>query len=159
MKYIAGGLAALIALIVISIFVVQQVSDGPLEFLPGGSFTTGELVEEPVADWSFGIDRPTQFELVGFGSSRTATYIMHDGVAFRSCDLGFMWNRLDGPFHYIMNLIYIFKDWHLNAVEDGRALIRIDGKIYKAQFTKVEDAQLQKALEKEFELSASVLSR
>lgn len=152
--YIGAAIAGLIVFIVVAILVLQRVSDGPIEFLQGGPFQTGEIVEEPVSDWSFGVDRPTQFELVGYGTSRTAGYILHDGVAYMTCDLGFIWNRLDGSTRYILNLIYIFKTWHLNAVEDGRALLRIDGNIYKVQFTRIEDPELEAALRNKLELLA-----
>ena len=83
---------------------------------------------------------------VGFGTSRTAGYIMHDGVAYMTCDLGFMWNRLEGQQRWILHLIYIFKRWHEDALEDGRARLRIDGKIYRTNFVKVEDAELNEIL-------------
>ncbi len=146
LKYLGYGLLATIVFLIVSILVVQRLSDGPIEPLQGGPFTTGELIETPVEDWSFGELKNTHFELVGFGTSRRAGYIMLDGVAYMTCDLGFMWNRLEGSSRILLNLIYVFKTWHLDAMEDGRALIRIDGKIYRAQFTKVTDAELQDRL-------------
>lgn len=147
MKYLGVFLVASIVVAIGAVLVAQRVSDGPMEFLQGGPFRTGELVEEPVTDWSFGVGRPMAFELVGFGTSRTAGYIMHEGVAYMTCDLGYMWNRLDGgPQRWLLNLIYTFKRWHKDAVEDGRVLIRIDGKLYKTQFVKVEDPELNRVL-------------
>ena len=80
---------------------------------------------------------------------------MLDGVAYMTCDLGFIWNRLEGTQRMVLNLIYIFKTWHLDATEDGRARIRLDGKIYKAQFTKVEDPAIQEKLELRLEEMAN----
>lgn len=152
LKYLGAFLGAAIVVAIVGVLVAQRVSDGPMEFLQGGPFTTGELVEEPVTDWSFGMGKPTEFELVGFGTSRTAGYIMHDGVAYMTCDLGYMWNRLEsGTGRWLLNLIYVFKRWHEDALEDGRALIRIDGKLYKTQFVKVEDLELNRVLRKELE--------
>ena len=146
-KYLGVFLGAAVVLATVAVLVTQRVSDGPTAFLQGGPFRTGELVEEPVRDWSFGVGKPMAFELVGFGTSRTAGYIMHDGVAYMTCDLGYMWNRLeDGYQKWLLNLIYVFKRWHEDAVEDGRALLRIDGKLYKAQFVKVEDPELNRIL-------------
>jgi hypothetical protein len=49
----------------------------------------------------------------------------------------------------------VFKTWHLDAVKDGRALIRLDGKIYKTQFMKVEDENLKDRLKVELETLAN----
>lgn len=146
LKYACVGLVGVIIFAILGVLITQRVSDGPLEFLQGGSFKTGERVEEPITDWSFGADKRTEFELVGYGTSRVAGYIMHEGVAYMTCDLGYMWNRLEGQQRLILNLIYLFKHWHEDAVEDGRALLRIDGKIYKANFVKVEDPKLNAVL-------------
>ena len=146
LKYLGVGLLVIFITLVLGVLVVQRVSDGPIEFLQGGPFKSGEIVEEPVDDWSFGELKNTQFELVGYGTSRRAGYIVLDGVAYMTCDLGFMWNRFEGAQRILLNLIYVFKTWHLDAAKDGRALIRLDGKIYKTQFTKVEDPELQERL-------------
>ena len=151
LKYIAISLGVVIIVATIGILITQRFSDGPIEFLQGGPFKTGERVEEPVADWTFGTGKSSEFELVGFGTSRVAGYIILDGVAYMTCDLGFMWNRFEGQQRLILNLIYVFKHWHEDAVEDGRALLRIDGKIYKANFVKVEDPDLNAALRLELE--------
>lgn len=151
LKYAGYLIATLIIVAVIAVAVTQRVADGPIEFLQGGSFTTGELVEGPVEDWSFGAAQNVEFELEGFGTSRTAGYIMHDGQAYMTCDLGFMWNRFEGQQRYILNLIYVFKHWHRDAVQDGRALIRHDGRIYKANFVKVEDPALDAVLRAKLE--------
>jgi hypothetical protein len=151
LKYIAICLALVIVVATVGILITQRFSDGPIEFLQGGPFKTGELVQAPVTDWSFGVGKTSEFELVGFGTSRVAGYIMHDGIAYMTCDLGFMWNRFEGRQRLILNLIYVFKHWHEDAVEDGRALLRIDGKIYKADFVKVEDPELNAILRAELE--------
>ena len=151
LKYIGIFIAAVVIVVTVGILITQRFSDGPIEFLQGGSFKTGELVEELVTDWSFGVGKSSEFELIGFGTSRVAGYIMHDGVAYMTCDLGFMWNRFEGQQRLILNLIYVFKHWHKDAVEDGRALLRIDGKIYKADFVKVEDPELNTILRTKLE--------
>lgn len=155
LKYLGIFFGATIIVATIGVLVAQRVSDGPMSFLQGGPFTTGELVEEPVTDWSFGVGKTTAFELVGFGTSRHAGYVMHDGVAYMTCDLGYMWNRLDeGYGKWILRLIYTFKHWHKDALQDGRALLRIDGKLYKTQFVKVEDPELIRSLKREIEALA-----
>lgn len=154
-KWMALAIGTLAMIGIAAVLVVQRVSDGPTEFLQGGPFRNAELVEGPVTDWSFGVGKPTAFELVGFGTSRTAGYIVHDGVAYMTCDLGFMWNRLEsGPERWLLNLIYLFKRWHKDALEDGRALIRIEGKLYKTQFVKVDDPELEQILRARLEVLA-----
>ncbi len=152
MKYLGVFLGGIVVVAIAGVMITQRVSDGPVQFLQGGTFKTGEIVEEPVTDWSFGVGKTTEFELVGYGTSRTAGYIMHEGVAYMTCDLGFIWNRLDsGTSKSLLNLIYVFKRWHKDAEQDGRARLRIDGKIYNAHFTKVEDPDLNQALRAQLE--------
>ncbi len=153
LKYLGITLGSLIGIAIVAVFVTQRVSDGPIEMLQGGSFKSGELVEEPVTDWSFAAGSNIEFELVGFGTSRTAGYIVHDGQAYMTCDLGFIWNRLEpGTTKRVLNLLYIFKRWHTDAVEDGRGLIRVDGeKIYRTNFVKVDDPELNAILRSELE--------
>ena len=147
----AIGFTGLLALAAVGVPITQRVSDGPIAFLQGGSFTSGELAEAPVSDWSFGVGRSIEFELVGFGTSRTAGYIVHDNVPYMTCDLGFMWNRFDGRRRWILNLIYVFKRWHKDAVQDGRAVLRIDGRLYPVNFVKVQDPALNAALREKLE--------
>ena len=78
LKYASYLVASLILVGAIGVLVTQRISDGPFDFLQGGPFKTGELVEAPVEDWSFGAGRNVEFELVGYGTSRTAGYIMHE---------------------------------------------------------------------------------
>ena len=146
LKYTGLAILVLLVAAVLALVVTQRVSDGPMEFLQGGSFKTGELVTAPVTDWSFGTDKRVEFELVGYGTSRTAGYLIHEGVPYMTCDLGFMWNRFEGSQRTILHLIYIFKRWHHDAVADGRALLRIEGRLYPVNFTKVEDEGLNEAL-------------
>ena len=46
----------------------------------------------------------------------------------------------------MLNVIYLFKDWHEHAALDGRVLIRKDGKLYRRQLTKATDPILIDAL-------------
>jgi len=152
LKYIAIFVSTTIVVIAAGVLITQKVSDGPIEFLQGGSFTSGELVDTQITDWSFAEGKRTEFELVGFGTSRVAGFIVHEGVAYMTCDLGFMWNRFDeGMQKWLLRLIYTFKRWHKDAVEDGRALLRIENKLYKTQFVKVDDPELDRVLRSELE--------
>ena len=94
-KYFAATLLILIITTILAILVIQRFSDGPIEPMQGGPFRTGEVVTEPVTDWSFAAGRNIEFELVGPGTSRVAGFIMHNGQAYMTCDLGFIWNRFE----------------------------------------------------------------
>lgn len=154
-KYFTGTLLVLIIVMIISILLVQRFSDGPIEPMQGGPFKTGEVITEPVTDWSFAAGRNIEFELVGPGTSRVAGFIMHDGHAYMTCDLGFIWNRFeDSNQRRILQTLYIFKRWHQDAQEDGRARIRTDGKIYRTHFVKVTDPELNSALRGKLEALA-----
>jgi len=50
LKFTAGLLGATVIMAMVAVVIVQRVSDGPMEFLQGGPFKTGELVEGPVTD-------------------------------------------------------------------------------------------------------------
>lgn len=137
------------------ILYLQATSDGPIEPMQGGPFKTGEIIETPVEDWSFAAANPVAFELEGFGTSRMAGYIMHEGEAYMTCDLGFIWSRLEpGMQKFMLRIMYTFKHWHIDAVEDGRARLRIDGKIYPVMFSKVEDPELNQQLRTVLEAQA-----
>ena len=152
LKYGLGALLVTSMLAVGYILYLQRTSDGPIEPMQGGPFQTGEIVETPVEDWSFAAGNPVEFELEGFGTSRVAGFIMHEGEAYMTCDLGYIWNRLESSSQkLILRTLYTFKHWHTDALEDGRVRIRVDGKIYKANFTKVEDPALNQQLRKTLE--------
>ena len=121
-----GVLVGLVALLLIA----TRFSDGPLvEMLPGGPFTSGEIVMEGPTDWSFLAERPfVDFESAG--RSRKSYIFSIDGDVFVGASLGFP------P----------FKTWHETALEDPAAVLRVDGKRYPRHLTKIEDEVLQARL-------------
>jgi hypothetical protein len=156
LKYLGLGLGSLVVVAIVGLLIAQRVSDGPMMgFIQGGPFKTGELVETPISDWSFAANQEFQFELVGPGTSRTAGVVMHDGVGYISCDLGFLWNRLEGASTSVLRLIYIFKTWHHEAEADGRAVIRVDGKRYPVYLVRVAEPSLVGELKTQLEVLAA----
>jgi len=152
---IALGLTATIGVVLVGLLVYQQISDGPTGPLMGGTFSSGEIVEFPVEDWSK-LEGDFEFELVGPGSSRTAGGILVDGNLYISCDLGFIWSRIPSGFQRnILNVIWIFKTWHEEALLDGRIRIRKDGRIHSATLEHVKDPHLIEALKVSLEDMAS----
>ena len=150
-KRIGLGLIVLLLLLFLVVRIWQQFSDGPTGPLAGGAFSSGELVNTPIEDWSV-LQGDFEFELVGQGTSRTAGGILVDGTLYITCDLGFIWGRLpSGVQRNLLHVIWLFKDWHEHAVQDGRVVIRKDGRRYPVQITRVADPaeieQLKTALE------------
>ena len=128
-KITLSVMAVLVALILLLV-VVNRLSDGPLvEMLPGGPFTSGEIITEGPDDWSFLADRMT-VEFESAGRSRVVWIHVLDGDAFLGASLGFP------P----------FKTWHETALEDPSAVLRVDGKRYPRHLTKIDDADTRARL-------------
>ena len=119
--YLVGGA---VAVLLVTILLARS-ADGPLEIIAGGPFTTGEVAsEEP--DWSFATDYDTvEFQLLDPAASRTTWLAVHDGRVF--IPSGYMttwWGK-------------IWKQWPGQAERDGRAILRVDGKLYDRQLVRV----------------------
>jgi hypothetical protein len=142
-RRILVGLAVVIvvALVgVVGLFSAARFHDGPFEgalaIVSAGAFESGELQtdsEEP--DWSFLKEYFTvEFQLLDPARSRT-TYIMeHDGRIF--IPSGYM-NSIGGK---------IWKHWPKEAEKDGRALLRVDGKLYERQLVRLEGGEVAAAV-------------
>lgn len=147
----ALGLGALVLAGIITLLIYQRISDGPTGPLPGGPFTSGNLVSAPVTDWS-PLEGDFEFELVGEQSSRTAGGLLVDGNLYISCDLGFIWSRLpEGLGRNVMHIIWWFKTWHGKALADGRVRIRKDGNIYPVTIERVTNPQQLELLKNNLE--------
>jgi hypothetical protein len=121
---IALALVALVALV----FGLARLHDGPWGPVPGGPLEAGELVPEPVADWSFAKDEgEIELQLASQSRSRTTWILVNGGQAYIPCSLGFPPG----------------KSWHERAIEDGRAVLRIAGRRYPVTLSKLDAAALQ----------------
>lgn len=124
---IVMGLISIVVIGLIALFVVARFSDGPLAIIAGGPFETGQLVTGPEPDWSFVHDtREVEFQLLDPARSRTTWIIEHDGKAY--IPSGYMtswWGKL-------------WKHWPSEAEQDGRILLRIDGRLYERKLVRVE---------------------
>ena len=125
----AAALVALVALVA-GTLIAARLSDGPLdgpmiEMLPGGELRSGEWAPDAQADWSFVRDVDT-IELQSGGRTRTTWVVALEGEAYIPCSLG----------------IGIPKRWHLTALEDPRAVVRVDGRRYRRSLQRVEDPVL-----------------
>lgn len=144
-----GGTLIGLALLVALLLFAARSADGPIEIIAGGPFTSGELVEGAEPDWSFVRDTPTvEFQLLNPARSRTTWIIEHEGKIYIPC--GYMtttWGK-------------IWKQWPIEAELDGRAILRVDGKLYPRQLVRVTaDPALEKiirVLKRKYEIPASV---
>ena len=130
MRFIIKTLGILVGIVivgVITLLVVARFSDGPLEIVAGGPFTSGTVVEQH-PDWSTIKDVNTvQFQLLDPAASRTTWLAVHEGRLF--IPSGYMttwWGK-------------IWKQWPAQAEKDGRALLRVDDKIYEVQLKRILD--------------------
>ena len=112
-------------------FVAARYHDGPLGPLPGGPLASGPLVTRGVADWSFAKDvEEIELQLDSQAKSRTVWVLVNDGKAYVPASTAYPPG----------------KTWHLEALKDGRATLRIAGKRYPVTLAKVEDPAVLDAL-------------
>ena len=130
MRFIIKTLGLLVGIVIVGVvglLVVARFSDGPLEIVAGGPFTSGTVVEQH-PDWSTIKDVNTvQFQLLDPAASRTTWLAVHEGRLF--IPSGYMttwWGK-------------IWKQWPAQAEKDGRALLRVDDKIYEVQLKRILD--------------------
>ena len=129
---ILGGVVGAVAALLLVVFIYGRFSDGPVGFFSGGPVTSGERVTMPVPDWSFATDVQTiDFQLIEPPRSRTVWIVVEDGTAYIPCG--------------VPNFT-LWKKWPHEALRDGRALLRIDGKLYPRQLVKVDDMTLVASL-------------
>ncbi|MCR9278714.1 MAG: hypothetical protein NXH85_12140 [Pseudomonadaceae bacterium] len=149
---LTAGVVIVVALAYAGFSAAQQWSDGPLnDMIPGGSLRSGTLITEPIQDWSFVHGQTVELELIGYQTSRFTGLMEHKGKVYVPCDLGYMWGRFDGNTRRALHLIYIFKHWHTDALNDGRMAFRLDAKRYEGMARLVTDsatvAELKTSLE------------
>lgn len=123
LRWLGLGVVALAA-VVLLLVVWARFSDGPLAMLPGGTLESGDWVEGPVADWSFASEvGEIELQLASQTTSRTTWIAALGGRAFVPCSLDFPPG----------------KTWHEEALRDGRAVLRIEGKRYRVTLRKEDD--------------------
>ncbi len=112
-----------VAVLAVVTGVFARIMDGPIGPFPGGPLAAGELVTGPDPDWSFAAGIPS-IELQvnpAHPLSRTVWVLVDQGELFVPAGLA---SR---------------KTWPSEAMDDGRVLIRIDGKRYERQASRVTD--------------------
>ncbi len=128
---IALGLLGSLVLLVVVVVIGARFADGPIAIIAGGPFTSGELVSGPEPDWSFARDiQEVEFQLVDPPRSRTTWILEHEGRIYIPC--GYMttsWGK-------------VWKQWPIEALEDGRAILRIGDKLYERELVRIEEEPL-----------------
>lgn len=126
-------ITAALALLAGAVVLGARYSDGPLGPLPGGTLASGPFVTQPVGDWAFATDvEEIEMQLDAQTTSRTTWVIVNEGKAYIPAAAAFPPG----------------KTWHRVALEDGRAVLRIDGKRYPVQLARVDDTAVQAAVRK-----------
>ncbi len=124
-------LVAFLVVLVALVFGGARLHDGPLGPIPGGPLVAGDLVTEPVGDWSFAKDVvEVELQLAAQSKSRTTWVLVHEGKAYIPAATAFPPG----------------KTWYRTALEDGRATLRIAGKRHPVTLAKVDDAALVTAV-------------
>ncbi len=126
---ILGGVVAALVLVVVAVFIGARFADGPIAIIPGGPLSSGEWADDGPVDWSFATDIQ-EIEFESAGRSRTTWIIVREGEAYVPCSLAFPPG----------------KSWHHAILEQPDGVVRVEGKRYRRQFIKVEDAEVQSAL-------------
>ena len=142
LRWLGIALVALVA-VPVGIGVVAHFSDGPIGPIPGGPLHTGTLMSEPEVGWSLsrGLVGEIEFQLVEPPGSRIVGALLHEGQLYVPCDLGFIARRTaEQPI--VLRWLFNKKRWHKDALLDGRAVLRIDGKRYERQAVRVTDPEL-----------------
>lgn len=127
LKRLSYGVAGLIGVLALFVF-ATRFADGPYGLAAGGEFTSGESHVGPEPDWSFVKDRgEVEFQLLDPARSRTTWILEHENRIYIPC--GYMsstWGR-------------VWKQWPVEAQQDGRAVLRIDGVLYDRELIRIRD--------------------
>jgi hypothetical protein len=123
------GMAALVGAVV---WIGGRFTDGPMGFVSGGPLRAGELVSKRSVDWDFATSIPTlELQLVDPPRSRTLWLIVHGDQLYVPCGLP---------------SFRLWKQWPHEAMEDGRAIIRIEAERYERRLERVTHDALWGAL-------------
>ncbi len=118
-----------LVLAVAGVAIAARFADGPIVMFPGGPLASGEWVEDPAVDWTFAADVP-EIEFESGGRSRTAWILVLDGQAYVPCSLDFPPG----------------KRWHLEALENPEAVVRVQGRRYRRRLARIDDEPTRKRL-------------
>ena len=127
LMWLAGGVGLAVLLVVV-VVIGARFGDGPIAIVPGGPLVSGELVTGGEPDWTFARDvKEMEFQLVEPPRSRTVWLQVHDKKLY----------LVSGYMNSVLGRIW--KKWPAQALEDGRAVVRLDGKRYERELVRILD--------------------
>lgn len=132
-----GLLLVAVAVVLALTAIAARFSDGPIGAFAGGPLVAGERMPHGLSDWSLfqGVDA-MDMQLVEPPRSRRVWLIVdEDGSLYI-------------PSGFVKSLPF-WKHWPPEAVNDGRAVIRIEGQIYPVTLVKIDNPDLALKLSKE----------
>ena len=128
---VVGCLLLIPVTAVLTAAVKQRFADGPNRVFSGGRLLSGELHAGPEPDWSFVEDIGTiELQLLDPPRSRRIWTTEHDGKLY-------VWSGYMGT-----AVGRLWKRWPVQAMQDGRAVIRIEGKRYERQLVRIESGEV-----------------
>ena len=111
--------------------VKQRFADGPNHIFSGGPLEAGELHTGPEPDWRFVSEiREIEMQLLHPPRSRRIWTAEFNGKLY-------VWSGYMGT-----AVGRLWKRWPVQAVRDGRAVIRIDGTRYERQLVRIESGDI-----------------
>lgn len=133
MKILVRILIVIIGLALIPVTAVataafkQRFEDGPNRVFSGGPLVSGELHQGPEPDWSFVNDIPTiEMQLEEPTTSRRIWIASSNGKLY-------VWSG------YMNTTVgRLWKQWPVQAEENGRAVLRINGVRYERQLNRIQ---------------------
>ena len=128
---VVGCLLLIPVTAVLTAAVKQRFADGPNRVFSGGRLMSGELHAGPEPDWSFVEDIGTiELQLLDPPRSRRIWTTEHDGKLY-------VWSGYMGT-----AVGRLWKRWPVQAMQAGRAVIRIEGKRYERQLVRIESGEI-----------------
>jgi len=137
-KVIRYSVTAVCSLMLVSslLFVYMRLHDGPVEFVPwftistGGPFRSGQLLPSP-DDWTFLKDREEiEMETLNLGTSKTIWTMVVDGRIFVASGRRQTWY---GKY---------WKQWPQRVDDDDRIILRVDDTLYEQRLVPVTEGEI-----------------
>ncbi|MDD9889954.1 MAG: hypothetical protein OXU66_03655 [Gammaproteobacteria bacterium] len=117
-------------------FVYMRLHDGPIEFWPGftistgGPFRSGELAASP-ADWTFLKEREEiEMETLNLGTSKTIWTMVIDGRLFVASGRRQTWYG------------QLWKQWPQRIEDDDRIILRVDDTLYEQKLVPITEGEI-----------------
>ncbi len=133
LRWLGAALGLAVALVAVTAL-AARLSDGPIGPFAGGPLASGEWVDEAPADWSFAAPvREIELQLLAPPRSRTTWIVVAGGRAYVPC---------------AFPDIRLWKQWPHEALRDGRAVARIEGRRYPVTLVRESDPVLREALDR-----------